>query len=239
MRNKLMVLALAGVLSVTSLMGCGDVPADVENNGGVSVVAGGEQASNSIKEDESVGAESTSEEEITPSSEEASSEEALSEALAIEEPYVEESEPSSEEAQAAVDNEWFTGLYSALLQDDYKTVMEILCGLENVREKCATCEYTEWAFWDYETAYRMTMDDGQVMGIIVYAHEDGYHEINAFVSCQPGDGFDYTGYGDHCVVMYGDGTYAYIKDGNQVISTNSGQGSFTMEEDDIWTVWHM
>ena len=210
-------------------------------------MAGKEQAANSITNDESsseetdvsAGEESTFEKEITPVTEEASLEESLSEALTIEEPSAEESEPSSEEEQAAVDNEWFAGLYSALLEDDYKTVMEILGGLENVREKCATCEYTEWAFWDYETAYRMTMDDGQVMGIIVYAYEDGYQEINAFVSYQPGDGFDYTGYGDHCVVMYGDGTYAYIKDGNQVISTNSGQGSFAMEKDGIWAVWHM
>ena len=94
MKNKLMVLALAGALSVASLMGCGNVPTDAGDNGGVSVMAGKEQAANSITNDESsseetdvsAGEESTFEKEITPVTEEASLEESLSEALLYDEP---------------------------------------------------------------------------------------------------------------------------------------------------------
>lgn len=171
-------------------------------------------------------------------------EEPVEEELTEEEPAPEEEPVEEEQAEippVPETDEWATNLYEALLADDYQTVLEIAPDPETVRENCAPYEDAGWSLWDYETAYRMEMSDGTVMGVILYEfEEDGTWEIDSFVSCQPGDGFEYTGYGDHQVTLYSDGGYSYIQNGNEVISESDSQSGFTMEsEDDVYAVWHM
>lgn len=157
--------------------------------------------------------------------------------VSTEEVPTEEQQPTE---PVIADDEWFVGLYGALLEDDFQTVMDTLGDAENVREKCAAFEYTEWRWWDYETAYKMTMEDGQVMGIIVYDREnESGCEIHAFVSYKPEEGFYEVGYGDHCVSMYADGTYSYIKDGSQVIGTTAAGNYDIDEEYGFYYIWHM
>ena len=128
----------------------------------------------------------------------------------------------------------------ALLADDYETVLELAPDPATVHEHCDPYEDTDWSLWDYETGFRMVMSDGQVMGVVLYENDDDSWEIDSFVSYQEGDGFDYTGYGDHQVTLYSDGGYSYLKNGNELVSNAEGQGSFTMEsEEDVYTVWHM
>lgn len=174
--------------------------------------------------------------EDTTDTEDAAAEEAEAEADLEEEflPEEEEPEPVLEEP---VTDEWAVNLYQATLEDDYEKVRELVPDIETVRQNCAPYEDKTWAMWDYETAYRMMMSDGQVMGIIVYDNE--MPQINVFVSYHEGDGFWYTGYGDHCITLAGDGTYSYIKDGKEVISTSEWQKGFVMGEDDVWAIWHM
>lgn len=139
--------------------------------------------------------------------------------------------------QASTD-EWAESLYNALLKDDCKTVMEVLIDVSNVRSHCAAYEDKEWARWDSETAYRMTMSDGQIMGIVVYEYESSW-EIYAFVS--EGDGFSFIEYGDHMVGMRSDGSYEYLQGGNKHISVRPGEAPVysTVSPDDVYIVWHV
>lgn len=207
MKNRLVVLVIAGVLAVASLMGCGNTSTDMENQGSGTIAADKEEETEFIEDTES-----------------------LSENMAVstEEAPTEEEQPA--EAVNA-DDEWLVGLYGALLEDDFQTVMDILGDAENVREKYAAFEYTEWSRRDGVTAYKMTMEDGQVMGIIVYGDT-----IHAFVSYKPQEGFYEVGYGDHCVSMFYDGTYSYIKDGCHVIS-DWGSNYDLEGENDYYAIW--
>ena len=141
----------------------------------------------------------------------------------------------SKETPAPAGDEWVERLYRSLLEDDYKAVMEQLVDIPTVREKCADYEYTEWARWDYETAYKMTAEDGTVVGIIVYEGS----EINAFIG---NNGFWGIGAGDHFVGMnIKNGSYTYIKGGYEVITTNpyAYAPSFTLQENEVLVVWHV
>lgn len=240
MKKKLIALALAWTLAIVSMTGCGNTEAPAGTDGSASVPENTDASSE--ESTPSTDAEASSEETDSSETESGTSSEASESTESSEaesESSEEEATSSDEEEITPVTDEWAVNLYNALLEDDYETVMGILVDASTVKEMCAPYEYTEWAMWDYETAYKMTMSDGQVMGIIVYEHEDNQWEISSFVSYGNSDGFDSTGYGDHCVLMHPDGTYAYIKDGNEVISTIPDQTGFTMEEGGIWTVWHM
>ena len=176
---------------------------------------------------------------------EAPAEEAEAEIEEAAEPVEEAEEEAVEEEPAEIPpvpetDEWATDLYNALLADDYETVLELAPDPATVHEHCDPYEDTDWSLWDYETGFRMVMSDGQVMGVVLYENDDDSWEIDSFVSYQEGDGFDYTGYGDHQVTLYSDGGYSYLKNGNELVSNAEGQGSFTMEsEEDVYTVWHM
>lgn len=218
--KKILAIVLTGMVMSMILSGCG-------NTG---MPAGEAEAEiEEVKETE----------EVVEEIEEEPEEEIVPEEEAAEEEEVVEEEPEEIPPVPETD-EWAANLYQALLADDYKTVMGLTPDPETVRENCAPYEDASWSLWDYETAYRMVMSDGQVMGIILYEFEDESWEIDSFVSYQEGDGFDYTGYGDHQVTLYSDGGYSYMQNGNEVISHAEGQSSFTMEgEDEVWAVWHV
>lgn len=223
MKRKTVTLTFAWMLAAVLAAGCGNTQAPVE------------EAEAEIEE----AAEPEEEAEEEPVEEEPIEEEPVEEEPAEEEPEEEAEEEPAEIPPVPETDEWATNLYNALLADDYKTVLEAAPDPETVREHCAPYEDAGWSLWDYETAYRMEMSDGQVMGVILYENEDGSWEIDSFVSYQEGDGFSYTGYGDHQVTLYSDGGYAYIKNGNEVVSQADYLVGGPLGEDEAYTVWHM
>lgn len=228
MKKRVITLTFAWMLAVLLAAGCGNTEEPAEEA--------------AAETEEAAEPEETAEEE--PAEEAAPEEEPAVEEPVTEEPVAEEEEPVTEELTeippVPETDEWAASLYEALLADDYQKVMGIAPDPETVHEKCAPYEDAGWALWDYETAYRMEMSDGQVMGVILYENEDGSWEIDSFVSYQEGDGFNYTGYGDHQVTLYSDGGYSYIQNGNEVVSHSDYQSDFTMEsEEDVYSIWHM
>lgn len=222
MKKRIFIAVFAWMLAVLLAAGCGNTETPVEE-----VAAEIEEAEEAAEETE---AEPEAEPEEDPEEEEL-----------IEEPMPEEApvEEAAEIPPVPETDEWAANLYNALLADDYKTVMNLTPDPETVREHCAPYEDTSWALWDYETAYRMVMSDGQVMGVILYEFEDDDWEIDSFVSYWDGDGFWNTGYGDHQVTLYANEGYAYLQNGNEVISQSDYQESITLGEDEAYSIWHM
>lgn len=145
---------------------------------------------------------------------------------------------ASAETPAPFEDEWVERLYHSLLEDDYKAVMEQLADIPAVKEKCVDYEYTEWALWDDETAYKMTAGDGTVVGIVV----SDPSSIYAFVSYGSDNGFSDIMAGDHFVgINTASGICTYIKGGYEVITINPavGQSSFILQEGEGLLVWHV
>lgn len=240
MKKRVVTLTFAWMLAVLLAAGCGNTEAPTEE---VTVETGEAAESEETAEEEPT--EEAAPEEEEPAAEEPAGEETAAEQTAGEEPAEEESMPEEEEEPAEIPpvpetDEWAANLYNALLADDYKTVMELAPDPATVHEHCDPYVDAGWSWWDYESAYRMVMSDGQVMGVILYENEDDSWEIDSFVSYQEGDGFEYTGYGDHQVTLYSDGGYSYIRNGNEVVSESDYESGFTMEnEDEVYAIWHM
>ncbi len=143
------------------------------------------------------------------------------------------------DSESVTTEEWINNLYNSLLQDDCEGVMALLKDISNVRERCAAYEDPTWRFPgnDYETAYRLTAEDGTIFGIVVYDNGNDSWEVAAFGS---ESGFDYVMYGDHCVAMsYYNGilSYSYLKNGSTVIYSDGS--SFVLEPGGGWIIWHV
>lgn len=216
MKKKLVILILALTLTTASITACGNETAP-ENE---TETSSGTESSNDA------GEESSSSEESTPEP-------------ATPEPTVEPTpEPTTEptpeptpETEAVVTDEWAVDLYNAVLEDNYTTVMELLVDAENVREHCGTYIDTEWPLFEGQTVFSMLMEDGEKLRVLVFESEEGeWLEISAYVTYHESS----VGLGDHCITMYPDGTYAYIKDGSEIVSTNPGMANMPLNEYGWW-----
>ncbi|MCD8361883.1 MAG: RNA polymerase sigma factor [Lachnospiraceae bacterium] len=198
---------------------------------------------NSAEETESAAVEEVIPEEIEeePSEEEIVVEE-IEEEAAEEEP---EEEIAEEEAVSEADAAtWIQGIYDAFLASDFESVRAVMLD-EDFLANCEPYEYEEWAWWEYETAYRLPLEDGSCIGVIVYRYSEDLSllsSVSVFIGSPDGGyGFDYLGYGDYelTISFATDGTISgeFYSDGTNEWGTGGYEG--TLNPGDITGVWHM
>lgn len=145
------------------------------------------------------------------------------------------------------DASWVRELYDALMMDDFDIVKSAMENEADLLTKCTPYELEGWPVWDYETAYQLKLSDAECVGVIVFrAGEDAsaVSELDVFVGTADGqNGFEYLGTGDKGVTMfrYSDGVESEWQafDG-QTLYLNYGvdDTAMTIEDGDVWTVWH-
>lgn len=217
MKKKIMLILLVMVVAASVFTGCGNhTEGDMVQTTKTDAQNG--QGEAETQTDEAKTEEPTVEPTVQPTPE----------PTPTAEPTPEPTPAQIQESKQVVTDEWAVDLYNALVKDDYEKVIGLLGDISNAREKCELYKDDEWFTWEGETAYSMLMEDGETLTVTI-----SDWEIWAFVMYDRENRMIVKG--DHCVHLNDDGTYAYVKDGNEVVSADPGQMGF--EFDDEWTFW--
>lgn len=152
----------------------------------------------------------------------------------------EEQIPQPEQTATSETQQWIDSLYNALIQDDAKTVIELLGDVDNARAHCASYEYA-WQNLTFANpeGFLLTASDGTKFGVGIFdSSDDEYDSVCAFVSSSDDEyGFYCIYAGDHYVELYAGGRYVYLKENDFIESQDGVESVFESYEPGDEVIW--